>query len=261
VTSRRMLSLVAAGVVALGLTACGASSGATSPSTSSSGVTGTLTVSAASSLTDVFTQLGNQFMAANPGLKIAFNFGSSSDLAEQIVQGAPVDVFASASDSTMQTVVDAGDASNPTTFASNWLEIATPPSNPAHVRSLADLAMSSVSVAICTPDAPCGAATRTLFDNNHLTVTPVTLEPDVRSVLTKVTSDEVDAGVVYITDVQAAGSDVNGVSIPARNNVSTSYLIDALDQASNAGAAAAWVAFVLSPTGQQALTQAGFAKP
>lgn len=261
-TSRRMLSLVAAGVVALGLTACGSSSGAgTSLSTSSSGFTGTLTVSAASSLTDVFTQLGNQFMAANPGLKISFNFGSSSDLAEQIVQGAPVDVFASASDSTMQTVVDAGDASNPMTFASNSLEIATPPSNPAHVRSLADLAKSSVSVAICTPDAPCGAATQTLFENNHLDVTPVTLEPDVRSVLTKVISDEVDAGVVYITDVQAAGSDVNGVSIPARNNVSTNYLIDALDQASNSTAAAAWVAFVLSPTGQQALAQAGFAKP
>jgi molybdate transport system substrate-binding protein len=253
---------VTAAAVALGLAACISSSGSgTSPSSSSTGVSGTLTVSAASSLTDVFTQLGDQFMAHNPGLKISFNFGSSGDLAEQIVQGAPVDVFASASDSTMQTVVEAGQATDPTTFASNSLEIATPPSNPAHVRSLADVQKSSVSVAVCTPDAPCGAAAQTLFDNNSLAVTPVTLEPDVRSVLTKVISDEVDAGVVYITDVQAAGSDVHGVTIPARDNVSTNYLIDALDNASNASAAAAWVAFVLSPTGQQALAQAGFAKP
>jgi len=263
-SSRRHLVTVGiAGLIAALATACGSSSGGSgsSPSASGTGLTGNLTVSAASSLTDVFTQLGDQFMSASPGVKITFNFASSSDLAEQIVQGAPVDVFASASDSTMQTVVDAGDASDPTTFASNSLEIATPPSNPAGVHTLDDLARSSVSVAVCTPDAPCGAATQTLFQDNHLTVTPVTLEPDVRSVLTKVTSDEVDAGVVYITDVQAAGSDVHGVSIPARKNVSTSYLIAALTGASNASAADAWVAFVLSPTGQQALQAAGFAKP
>jgi molybdate transport system substrate-binding protein len=263
-TSRRIASIVLAASVVFGVAACGSSSGAgtsPSPTSSSTSVSGTLTVSAASSLTDVFTALGKQFMTQNPGVKISFNFGSSGDLAEQIVQGAPVDVFASASDSTMQTVVDAGEATNPSAFASNSLEIATPPSNPAKVQSLADLQKSSVSVAVCTPDAPCGAAAQTLFDNNNLTVTPVTLEPDVRSVLTKVISDEVDAGVVYITDVQAAGSDVHGVTIPARDNVSTTYLIDALNNASNPSAAAAWVAFVLSPTGQQALAQAGFAKP
>jgi molybdate transport system substrate-binding protein len=260
-TSRRVASIVLAVTVALGLAACGSSGAGTSPSSSSTGVSGSLTVSAASSLTDVFTSLGDPFMAQNPGLKISFNFGSSGDLAEQIVQGAPVDVFASASDSTMQTVIDAGEATDPTPFASNSLAIATPPANPAKVRSLDDLQKSSVSVAVCTPDAPCGAAAQTLFADNNLTVTPVTLEPDVRSVLTKVISDEVDAGIVYITDVQAVGSDVHGVTIPARDNVSTDYLIDALDHASNPTAAAAWIAFVLSPTGQQALAQAGFAKP
>ncbi len=260
---RQLVAVVLAAFVALVASACGSSSGgtSTSPSGSSTVLSGAVTVSAASSLTDVFTQLGDQFMSDNPGVKVTFNFASSSDLAEQIVQGAPVDVFASASDSTMQTVVDAGDATDPTTFASNSLEIATPPSNPANVRSLNDLQKSSVSVAVCTPDAPCGAATQTLFGNNSLTVTPVTLEPDVRSVLTKVTADEVDAGVVYITDVQAAGSDVHGVTIPTRQNVSTSYLIAALSGASNASVADAWVAFVLSPTGQKALQQAGFAKP
>jgi molybdate transport system substrate-binding protein len=260
---RQLAALGLAGFVALVATACGSSSEGTSTSPSGSGtaLTGNVTVSAASSLTDVFTQLGNQFMSDNPGVKLTFNFASSSDLAEQIVQGAPVDVFASASDTTMQTVVDAGDASDPTTFASNSLEIATPPSNPGNVHSLQDLQKSSVSVAVCTPDAPCGAATQTLFENNRLNVTPVTLEPDVRSVLTKVTADEVDAGVVYITDVQAAGSDVHGVTIPARQNVSTNYLIAALSGASNPSAADAWVAFVLSPTGQEALHQAGFARP
>lgn len=261
--SRRQLAVVVAGFVALVVSACGSSSGGTSTSPSGSGtaLSGAVTVSAASSLTDVFTQLGDQFMSDDPGVELTFNFASSSDLAEQIVQGAPVDVFASASDSTMQTVVDAGDASDPTTLTSNSLEIATPPSNPGNVHSLQDLQKSSVSVAVCTPDAPCGAATQALFENNVLNVTPVTLEPDVRSVLTKVTADEVDAGVVYVTDVQAAGSDVHGVPIPAHQNVSTNYLIAALSGASNPSAADAWVAFVLSPTGQEALHQAGFARP
>ena len=261
--SSRRLAVVLAGFVALFAAACGSSSDGTetSPSASGTGLSGDVTVSAASSLTDVFTQLGDQFMADNPDVKITFNFASSSELAEQIVQGAPVDVFASASDSTMQTVVDAGDASDPTTFASNSLEIATPPSNPANVGSLSDLADPDVSVAVCTPDAPCGVATQALFDDNGLDVTPVTQEPDVRSVLTKVTTDEVDAGVVYVTDVQAAGGDVNGVPIPAAKNVSTSYDIATLSRSTNRSAADAFVAFVLSPTGQHALEQTGFARP
>ena len=262
-SSRQLVAGTFAGFLMLAATACGTSSGGTSdsPNGSSTALTGDVTVSAASSLTDVFTQLGDQFMAANPGVKVTFNFASSSDLAEQIVQGAPVDVFASASDSTMQTVVDAGDGTKPPTFASNSLEIASPPKNPAGVQALSDLADPTVAVAVCTPDAPCGAATQTLFQDNNLTVTPVTFEPDVRSVLTKVISDEVDAGVVYVTDVQAAGTDVHGVSIPAGKNVSTNYLITATNGTSNATAADAFVAFVLSPTGQQALHQAGFAKP
>jgi len=262
-SSRRLAMVVLAGFVALVAAACGSSSGGTdtSPSASGTGLSGDVTVSAASSLTDVFTQLGDQFMSDHPGVKVTFNFASSSDLAEQIVQGAPADVFASASDSTMQTVVDAGDASRPTTFASNSLEIATPPSNSAHVSSLSDLASPDVSVAVCTPEAPCGAATQALFDENRLDVTPVTQEPDVRSVLTKVTSDEVDAGVVYVTDVQAAGADVHGVPIPAAKNVSTNYLIAPVSGSTNQASANAFVAFVLSPTGQHALEQAGFAQP
>ena len=261
---RQLAAVVLAGFVALVAGACGSSSGARAaarpgPSTA---LAGDVTVSAASSLTDVFTQLGDQFMSDNPGVKLTFNFASSSDLAEQIVQGAPVDVFASASDATMQTVVDAGDASDPTTFASNSLEIATPPSNPGNVHSLQRPAEVDACLSPCAPRMPRAARPRRRSStNNNLNVTPVTLEPDVRSVLTKVTADEVDAGVVYITDVQAAGSDVHGVTIPARQNVSTNYLIAALSGASNPSAADAWVAFVLSPTGQEALHQAGFARP
>ena len=204
---------------------------------------------------------GKQFEAAHPGVKVTFSFGASSALATQIINGAPADVFASASPKNMQQVVTAGDASKPLTFANNVMEVAVPPANPAGVTSVSDLAKPSVKVALCQPQVPCGVTAAKVFSNAKITVKPVTLEPDVKSVLSKVELDAVDAGVVYVTDVQAAGSKVKGVVIPANLNASTAYPIAPISKSSNAATAQAFAAYVASPAGEAVLTAAGFEKP
>ncbi len=257
--------VVALALPALLLAACGSSattssSGQTSASTSAS-VSGSVTVFAASSLKEAFATIATQFEAANPGTTVTLNFGPSSGLATQITQKAPADVFAAASTKTMDVVVSAGLAANPTTFATNTMEIATPAKPTTPVTSLSDLAKPGVKVAVCQKDVPCGVAAQKLFDQNKLTVTPVSQEVDVKSVLAKVTLGEVDAGIVYVTDVKAAGSSVVGVPIDAGSNVTTSYPIAALTGSANSAAAAAFVAYVLSPDGQKVLAAAGFAGP
>jgi molybdate transport system substrate-binding protein len=218
-------------------------------------------VFAAASLTGAFTQLGKQFEAAHPGDKVTFSFGPSSGLATQIISGAPADVFASAAPANMQQVVSAGDASSPQNFAKNIMEVAVPPSNPAHVKSVNNLAKSSVKVALCQPQVPCGVVAAEVFKNAGIKVKPVTLQPDVKSVLTQVELGEVDAGMVYVTDVQAAGSKVKGVKIPADDNASTLYPIATVTKSSQQSTAQAFVAYVLSPAGQSVLTAAGFEQP
>jgi molybdate transport system substrate-binding protein len=237
------------------------SSSAPAASSSSAAQTGTITVLAASSLKGTFTQLGKQFEAAHPGDTVKFSFGASSALATQINSGAPADVFASASPKNMDQVVTPGNASNPQDFAKNIMEIAVPPSNPAKVTSVNDLAKSSVKVALCQPLVPCGVVAAEVFKNAKITVKPVTLQPDVKSVLTQVELGNVDAGVVYVTDVQAAGSKVKGVTIPASENATTVYPIAALTHSTEQSIAQAFVAYVLSPTGEQVLKAAGFEQP
>ncbi|MCL2464625.1 MAG: molybdate ABC transporter substrate-binding protein [Micrococcales bacterium] len=238
---------------ALAASATGCSSSSSSP--------GAITVLAAASLQEAFTALGQQFEAANPGVKVQFSFGASSALAEQINSGAPADVFASASPANMAQVVDAGGASASTNFVKNVMEIAVPPGNPANITSVADLAKSTVKVALCQPQVPCGAVAAQVFQNANITVTPVTLEADVKSTLSKVELGEVDAGVVYVTDVRSAGDQVLGVPIPDDINASTEYPIAALTKAPNAAGAQAFVSFVLSPAGQSVLAAAGFERP
>jgi molybdate transport system substrate-binding protein len=182
-------------------------------------------------------------------------------LAQQINQGAPADVFASASVKNMTQVTDAGGASTSKNFVKNVMEIAVPPSNPAHIAALADLAKSSVKVALCQAQVPCGATAAKVFANAKITVKAVTLEADVKSTLTKVELNEVDAGVVYLTDVKAAGSKVKGIEIPPEVNASTEYPIAALTKAPNSAVALAFTAYVLSSDGQSVLTAAGFEKP
>ena len=257
---RRLLTAVLASGAVL-LAGCGAANGTQPAASGSAGLTGTLEVFAAASLKESFTRLGNEFQAAHPGVSVVFNFGPSNGLALQITQGAPADVFAAASPDTMQTVVSAGDATDPRTFATNVLEGATPPDNPSDVTALADLARPGVKVAVCQAQVPCGAAATALFAKNRLTVHPVTYEVDVKAVLTKVQLGEVDAGLVYTTDVHAAGTQVRGVPIPVADNVSTTYPIAALTTSPDRAAAEAFVAFVLSPAGTSALAAAGFAGP
>ena len=161
----------------------------------------------------------------------------------------------------MDAVVAAGAAADPRVFATNVMEIAVPPSNPGQVTGVGSLASADVKTALCQPQVPCGTSAQKVFTTAKVTVTPVTLEPDVKSVLSKVQLGEVDAGVVYVTDVLAAGDKVEGVAIPADVNASTSYPIAALTRSANAAAAAAFVDYVLSPDGVAVLTAAGFRQP
>ena len=266
---RRSAAILAV-VAAVSLTACSSSTGgaptssapAPSSSTASSmAASGSITVFAASSLKGAFTDIGTAFQQAYPGTTVTFNFGPSSGLATQITQGAPADVFASASKKTMETVTTAGDATNTEVFATNTMEIATPASGGASVTSLADLSKPGIKVAVCQKDVPCGVAAQTLFDQNKVTVTPSTEEVDVKAVLSKVELGEVDAGIVYVTDVKAAADKVKGIEIPAAQNVETRYPIAPMTKSQNSATAQAFVDFVLSRAGQTILVNAGFAQP
>jgi molybdate transport system substrate-binding protein len=216
----------------------------------------TITVAAAASLTDVFDAIGAEFTQAT-GIPVTFSFAASSAIAEQIRGGAPLDVFASAGKASMEPLVAEQLVTGVADFATNSLVIAVPVGNPAAVTGLGDL--SRVSVAVCQEQVPCGAATVKLFEQNALAVTPVTFEPDVRSVLTKVETDEVDAGIVYVTDVATAGDLVAGVTIPSDSNVTTLNQAAIVAASDNAEAAAAFIAFLNGPEAQAALAAAGFA--
>lgn len=216
-----------------------------------------ITVSAAASLSEAFTEIGEAFEQRNPDVTVRFNFAGSSTLAEQINAGAPVDVFAAASDEAMdraQTELEERRA-----FASNALSIAVPPGNPAGITSLQDLAQPSVTLVVCDAPVPCGAAALALFDMNGLDVTPSSLEPDVRAVLTKVITDEVDAGIVYRSDVIAAGDQVESIEIPDSSNVTTTYPIAIVKGASST--ARDFMDFVLSDDGQAIVRTWGFGSP
>ena len=259
----RRSAIIAVGLLAAAVAGC-SSSGSGSSSSSGSGSSsskGTITVFAAASLTESFTTIGKQFEAAHPGDTVKFSFGPSSGLSTQITSGAPADVFASAAPANMDTVVQAGDASSPQNFAKNTAEVAVPPDNPGHVTSPNDLAKKSVKVALCQPQVPCGVVASEVFKNLGITVRPVTQQPDVKSVLTQVETGNVDAGVVYVTDVLSAGSKVKGVTIPAADNATTEYPIATISDSKEKSIAQAFVAYVLSPAGQKVLATAGFEKP
>ncbi|GAA1257641.1 molybdate ABC transporter substrate-binding protein [Kitasatospora nipponensis] len=271
--TRTAAATLAALALAAGLTACSSSSkssaGASSSSSagasaSSSGpaITGTVTVFAASSLQGTFTDLGKKFEAAHPGTTVKFNFGGSSALAQSIVSGAPADVFAAASPATMKTVSDAkGNAGDPKVFVRNTLEIAVPKGNPKHISSLQDLSAAGVKVALCAPQVPCGSAAQSALKAANVNVTPVTQEQDVKSALTKVELGEVDASMVYRTDVQADAGKIDGVDFPEAAKAVNDYPIADLAKAPNAAGAKAFVAYIESPEAQQVLTAAGFQSP
>ncbi|MEV6773568.1 molybdate ABC transporter substrate-binding protein [Nocardia sp. NPDC051030] len=253
----RALSVGAAALVAVSVAGCGSDDAKSAPAGDK--LSGTVTVFAAASLTETFTMLGKQFEAAHPGVKVVYSFGASSALAEQIKQGAPADVFASAAPKNMQQVVDAGDITgSPATFVHNRLEIAVPKGNPGHVTGLADFGKAEPKIALCAEQVPCGAAAKTVFETAGITPQPDTREQDVKAVLTKVTLGEVDAALVYKTDVKAAGDKVEGIEFPESAKAVNDYPIAPLAKAPNAAAATAFVDFIKSDQAKTVFTQAGF---
>ena len=243
---RRTTLAVAAAALALSSTGCAAA-----PSEDASA---TITIAAAASLTDVFEAIGAQF-TQETGIEVTFSFAASSAIAEQIRGGAPIDVFASAGVTAMEPLAAEQLVTDAAAFASNSLAIAVPAGNPGGVRSLADL--SRVSVVVCQEQVPCGVATAQMLERNALTITPVSVEPDVRSVLGKIIADEADAGIVYVTDT-AGRADVESIAIPPNANVSTTYQAAVVTASARADAAAAFVAFLTGPDWQGVLATAGF---
>jgi molybdate transport system substrate-binding protein len=246
-------------VVALLAAACGSSSSTTKTTAAADKPSGTVVVFAAASLNDAFNTIGKQFEQANPGVTVKFNYAGSSSLATQITQAAPADVFASADTASMDTVTNDHLADGtPQVFTKNTLEIMVQPGNPKHISSVADLAKSGVTVAVCAPSVPCGMYADEVFSKANVTVHPVTQETSVSSVVTKVTLGQVDAGMVYSTDVRAAGNKAAGVTIPSNQNVIAEYPIAKLKDAPNPDAATAFVNYVLSSAGQKVLASDGF---
>jgi molybdate transport system substrate-binding protein len=260
----KLVFVALAAAFCLMLPGCGgAEPQASAPSLSSeaSGTRGAITVLAAASLTEAFNQIGTDFEAKNPGSKVSFSFGSSAMLATQIVQGAPADVFAAASSATMKTVTAAGAANTPKDFVSNTLEIAVPKGNPHKITGLQDFGDESKRIALCAPQVPCGAAAVKVFAAANITPKPDTLEQDVKATLQKVASDEVDAALVYKTDVISAGDKVDGMEFPEAQDAINSYPIAAVKDSKNPALAQSFVNYVLSFDGQAVLAKAGFAQP
>lgn len=248
-TRRGVATLVAGLVLGAACSGPGASSG-------------TVTVLAAASLTDAFTELADAFEAADPDTEVVTSFAASSELVRQIAEGAPADVFASADEATMDRLVDeVGTDGEPVVFATNRLAIAVEPGNPKGVATLDDLADPDLVFVTAAPEVPIGRYTREVLDRAGVDVTPKSLEESVRGILTKVVLGEADAGIVYETDVVAAADDVDRVAIPAEVNVVARYPVAVPTDAPQAAAGRAFVAFVRSAEGQAILESFGFGPP
>jgi molybdate transport system substrate-binding protein len=238
---------------------CGAC-GNSAPS-NPSGLSGTITVFAASSLTAAYTAIGKDFQNAHPGSMVKFSFGGSSTLVAQIQQGAIGDVFASADQPNMQKAVDAGlVAGSPSIFAHNRLEIVVDAGNPKHIAGLSDLARSGLVVVLCAPVVPCGRYAAQALQKAGVGVKPASQETDVKAVVSKVALGEADAGIVYVTDIKAADAAVQGIEIPVGQNVVADYPVAILKDSQNTPLAKAFVAYLLG-AGQQSLARYGFTGP
>jgi molybdate transport system substrate-binding protein len=268
----RPTAVVLAVVTALLLAGCGSGAGGSGGSRTSGGAasgsgsaahgSGTLTVLGAASLTEAFTTLAHDFQAAHPGTHVKLAFDSSATLAEQVNQGAPADVLATADTATMQTVADAGNtAGKPRLFATNHLELVVPRNNPAHITRFADLNRPTVKYVVCVDTAPCGKLAKVVLANDKISHKPASEEVDVKAVESKVALNEADAGIVYATDVVAAGNKVKAIDIPTSHQNLNSYPIAALKNAGQPGLARDWVRLVLSAKGRKVLARDGFGKP
>ena len=246
-------------LVAIVVAACG---GAAVPVTKTAAVSGSVTVFAASSLTDALTKAGDDLKARYPATNYVFNFGSSSTLAAQIANGAPADTFASADETNMQKIVDAKlNDGTPTLFASNRLAIVVARGNPKKVASLADLARPGLVVVLAAPTVPAGKYALDSLGKAGVIVTPASQELDVRSVLNKVALGEADAGIVYVTDVLSAGTRVGSVAIPEQHQVVARYPVAVVKGAKNPELAKVFVDYLISDEGQRLLAGFGFSRP
>lgn len=268
-TARTLTALAVCGVLVSGLAACSssgsgtaASATATASATPTSELNGSITVFAAASLTATFTELAAAFEAEHPGVTVELNFAGSSDLVTQIVNGAPADVFAGADEKNMTKLTDAAlIQGTPVDFATNVLEIAVPPTNPANITGFADLAREGVATVICAAQVPCGAATVAVEQATGVDIQPVSEESSVTDVLGKVTSGEADAGLVYVTDVAAAGDAVTGIEFAESSQAVNTYPIAPLAASANPDTAAAFAAYVSGDAGLAVLAAAGFGAP
>lgn len=232
------------------LAACGGSDGGPAPETK-------LTVLAASSLTEPFTDLAERFERDHDGVRVATSFGSSATIAAQVVAGAPADVLATADPTTMEILVEADlVAGTPSTFAQNRLALVVPTGNPAQIGDVSDLQDSAFVV--CVPSAPCGFLAESLLREVGVTNPPVSREADDKAVLTKVALDEADAGLVYASDVVTARGEVEEVPLPPEASAATSYPAAVVARSDHQELAEEWIDLLLSAEGQQALVDAGF---
>lgn len=260
---RRTGTLAAALTAVLLLAGCSGTTPAASPEPSSADeLSGDLTVYAAASLSGAFDELAKEFADEHPGVTVKpISYDGSSVLATQLIGGAPADVFASADEKNMAKVVDAGLTADPVDFAANVMQIVTAPGNPKGITDLASLTAKDLTVVLCAPEVPCGTASQTLLGNADVTLTPASEEQNVTAVLTKVKSGEADAGLVYVTDVKAAGDAVQGIPIESADAATNVYPIAALKDAPNPDAAAAFVDFVAGAKGRAVLAEFGFEAP
>lgn len=246
------VSPVALVVLALTMVGCG--------SDGEQNATTTLTVYAAASLTGTFTELGDQFEATHPGVAVSFSFGGSSDLVSQIQNGAPADVFASADIKNMEKLTDDGlEATPPVPFAANTLTIITPPDNPGKVNGLDDLADDDLAIALCAPEVPCGSAARSVSATAGVTVAPDTEEQSVKDVVAKVAAGEADAGLVYVTDAQAAADTVAAISFPEAASQVNLYPVTTIKASEHLELATEFTGFLTTDGAQAVLAAAGFA--
>ncbi|MEU4177000.1 molybdate ABC transporter substrate-binding protein [Streptomyces sp. NPDC026589] len=264
VNPRRAAAAVLTTALLIPLAACGDDAGpAKGEGSGSAAATGApkadLTVLAASSLTDVFKAAGAVYEKENPGTKVTFSFAGSQELAAQVKQGAPADALVTADTKTMDGL--SGDTGKPTVIARNRLVIAVGEGNPEKVESLEDLADPRLKVVLAAPEVPVGRYSAQILDAQRIEVKPVSQEPNVRAVLSKVSLGEADAGLVYRTDAATATDKVDAIDIPDARNAIASYPAATLKTSRHGEAAAAFVAWLSTPAAQKILRGAGFQQP